>query len=93
MVLIILSVCSPLFKRDHVIFKIAMAFTLIPAILDLLVSLPQPVANATFIKQVAEFRLNILPLANVGLAWLVPALIGIILGIIVHIYRRYKQII
>ena len=93
MVLIILSVCSPLFKRDHVIFKIAMAFTLIPAILDLLVSLPQPVANATFIKQVAEFRLNVLPLANVGLAWLVPALIGIILGIIVHIYRRYKKII
>ena len=93
MVLIILSVCSPLFKRDHLIFKIAMIFTLIPAILDMIVSLPEPVASTSFVKQVATFRLNVLPLANVGLAWLIPALIGIILGIIAHIYRRYKKII
>lgn len=93
MVLIILSVCSPLFKRDHLIFKIAMIFTLIPAILDMIVSLPEPVASTSFVKQVATFRLNVLPLANVGLAWLVPALIGIILGIIAHIYRRCKKII
>ena len=93
MVLIILSVCSPLFKRDHVIFKISMAFTLIPAVLDMIASLPQPLANSAFVKQVADFRLNVLPLANVGLAWLLPALIGIILGIIVHIYRRYRKMV
>ncbi|QNQ81092.1 branched-chain amino acid transport system II carrier protein [Lactobacillus sp. PV034] len=92
-VLIILSVCSPLFKNDHIVFKIAMILTLIPAIFDLISNLPEPLANAGFVKEVIKLRLQILPLANIGLAWLIPALIGIGLGIIVHLYRRKKKLI
>ena len=92
-VLIVLSVCSPLFKRDHVVFKISMILTLIPAIFDLISNLPEPLASTSFVKEVITLRLHILPLANIGLAWLVPALVGILLGIIVHLYRRKKEII
>lgn len=88
MVLIILSVLSPYIKRDHVVYKITILLTLIPAFLDLIVNLPAPVANTSFVKAVAAFRMQYLPLANIGISWLVPALIGIVVSLVIHAWRR-----
>lgn len=88
MVLIVLAVFSPFFKGDHVVYKVSMILTLIPAIFDLIVNLPKPLASTAFCKGVTAWRLQYLPLASVGLSWLVPALIGVILGICAHIWRR-----
>lgn len=88
MVLIVLSVFSPLFKGDHVVYKFTMILTLIPAIFDLLINLPEPIASTGFVAGLAKWRLTYLPLASVGLSWLVPALIGIVLGICLHVWRR-----
>ncbi|WP_301055313.1 branched-chain amino acid transport system II carrier protein [Lactobacillus hominis] len=90
-VLIVLALLSPFFKNDHVVYKVAIFLTLIPAVFDLIVNLPAPLANTNFVKAVANWRMTCLPLANVGLSWLVPTLIGLVLGIVLHIWRRKKE--
>ena len=87
-VLIILSVCSPLFKGDTVVYKVTMLLTLIPAVFDLITNLPAPIAGTSFYNAVSRIRLQYLPFANVGLAWVVPTILGLVIGVLVHIWRR-----
>lgn len=87
-VLIILSLFSPFFKKDKVIYQITMALTLIPATFDLITNLPAPIAGTPFYNAVSRIRLQYLPFANVGLAWVVPTILGLVIGVLVHIWRR-----
>lgn len=87
-VLIILSVCSPLFKDDMVVYKITMLLTLVPAIFDLITNLPAPISGTQFYKVVSQIRLQYLPLANIGLSWVVPTILGLVISVLIHFWRR-----
>ena len=89
MVLIILSVCSPLFKKDGVVYFFVILFTVVPALGDMVVAFPSVVSQSSFGLTVASWR-NALPLANMGLSWLVPALVGAVIGLAVHFVRGQK---
>jgi LIVCS family branched-chain amino acid:cation transporter len=91
--LIILSVFSPLFKRDRVVYISTMILTMIPAVLDLIVSMPAVISKSSFGRAVASFRLTYLPLADLGLSWVVPMLVGMAIGVILHLIRRKKNYI
>lgn len=86
MVLIILSVCSPLFKKDGVVYFFVIVFTVVPALGDMVVAFPSVVSQSNFGLAVASMR-NALPLASMGLSWLVPALVGLVIGLLVHFVR------
>ena len=47
------------------------------------------VSQSSFGLTVASWR-NALPLANMGLSWLVPALVGAVIGLAVHFVRGQK---
>lgn len=87
MVLILLSVTSPLFKRDGAVYFWVVLFTVVPAFGDLVVSCPAVVSQSSFGLFVAHLR-NMLPLASMGLSWLVPALVGLVIGLVFHAFRR-----
>ncbi|TSO26759.1 branched-chain amino acid transport system II carrier protein [Lactobacillus sp. LL6] len=89
MVLILLSVASPLFKRDGVVYFWVVMLTVVPALGDMVVAFPSVVSQSTFGTWVASLR-NVLPLASVGLSWLLPALAGLVIGLVVHVFRRKK---
>ena len=89
MVLILLSVTSPLFNRDGVVYFFVVLFTVVPALGDMVVAFPAVVSQSSFGLSVAALRNN-LPLASMGLSWLVPALVGLILGLLVHWYRHQR---
>ena len=89
MVLILLSVASPLFKRDGAVYFFVVLLTVVPALGDMVVSFPSVVSASTFGKLVASWRAS-LPLAAYGLSWLVPALVGLALGLMVHWYREHS---
>jgi LIVCS family branched-chain amino acid:cation transporter len=89
MVLIMLSVCSPLFKRDGVVYFFVIVFTVVPALGDMFVAFPSVVSRSGFGLWVAGLRAH-LPLASMGLSWLVPALIGLACGLLVHYLRSRK---
>lgn len=86
MVLIVLSVFSPLFNRDGVVYFFVVLFTVLPALGDMVVSFPSVVSASHFGKLVATWR-SMLPLASMGLSWVVPALVGLALGLVVHFVR------
>lgn len=87
MVLILLSVCSPLFQRDSVVYFFVVLFTIVPALGDMVVAFPSVVSASGFGQMVASWR-HLLPLASMGMSWLVPALIGLVIGLLFHWSRH-----
>lgn len=77
LVLILLSVFSPMFNRDGVVYLFVVLFTVVPALGDMVVSFPKVVSASAFGNAVAAVRSH-LPLASLGLSWLVPALVGLV---------------
>lgn len=75
-VLVLLNVCSGLFKRDPYIFRSCVLFTTIFAILD---GLKAAGINTGFIHASLEAYM---PLYNIGFGWVVPCIAGIVLGFI-----------
>ena len=81
-VVIILSLGVHIFKKNKTMYVVSLFFTLIPAILDMIVSMPPVVSQSSFGLAIAHAR-NTLPLAGQGLSWVVPMLVGLILGTII----------
>lgn len=75
-VLVLLNVCSGLFKRDPYIFRPCVLFTTIFAILD---GLKAAGINTGFIHSYLEAYM---PLYGIGFGWIVPCIGGIVLGFI-----------
>lgn len=90
MVLILLSVFSPLFHKDSAVYFGVVLFTVVPAFFDMVVAFPAVVSQSAFGKAVAAFRLHYLPFASMGLSWLVPALVGLGLGLGVYAVKRLQ---
>ena len=89
MVLILLSCFSPLFKKDGVVYFWVILFTVVPALEDMVVAFPGVVSQSSFGLAVAAVR-NTLPMASMGLSWLVPALVGLVIGLLVHWVKSKK---
>ncbi|KRL05186.1 branched-chain amino acid transport system II carrier protein [Liquorilactobacillus oeni] len=95
MVLILLSVCSPLFKRDPVVYAFVVIFTAIPALFDMIGAFPPVVSQSSFGVAAAVFQRSVLPFASLGMDWVVPAFIGAVLGLGYHfvapVFSRVKS--
>ncbi|WPC17299.1 branched-chain amino acid transport system II carrier protein [Pediococcus inopinatus] len=89
MALILLSVLSPLFKRDPVVYKFVVTFTVIPALFDMMAAFPPVVSQSALGKLMANFQQSYLPLAKYGLDWLLPALLGMVLGVACHLVKQH----
>lgn len=87
-ILIVLSLFSPYIRKDPVVYRITIALTLVPGIFDLVNSLPEPLNKTSFVLKMNAIRADFLPLSGIGLSWIVPALIGLGISIILHIWRR-----
>ena len=90
MVLIILSISGSLFDRDSIVYFCGILFTIIPAILDMIVSFPPIVSQQSWALQLKAFQLKFLPFANIGMDWVIPAIIGLVIGIILHFMKKEK---
>ena len=65
-------------------------FTLIAAVYDLIVALPEGLFNAIQGPAIKAFGLKYLPFAGLGLGWVCPTLIGAAIGLILHFTRGKK---
>ena len=81
--LILLALFGNFFNYDKRVFASTTIFTFLVALLDFIVSFPKDsFIPVSFIEAVGGLR-SMLPLADIGLAWVVPAIVGLIIGIIV----------
>ena len=92
MVLILLSVFSPLFKRDSVVYFWVVLLTTVPALMDMLASFPPVVSQSAFAKMVGNFQQSYLPLASIGMDWVPFAVVGLLLGLMCHWYKNKKYL-
>ncbi|OLS40702.1 branched-chain amino acid transport system II carrier protein [Bacillus sp. MRMR6] len=82
--LIALTFLHPFFKGEKVVYQGSMSFTLFVALFDGLN------AAGIAIAPINDLFTKILPLYEVGLGWIVPALVGGICGYIFGVLRKKK---
>lgn len=90
MVLIILSISGSLFDRDSIVYFCGILFTIVPAILDMIASFPPIVSQQSWALQLKAFQLKFLPFADIGMDWVIPAIIGLVIGLILHFMKKEK---
>ncbi|MDF7668256.1 branched-chain amino acid transport system II carrier protein [Lactobacillus sp. ESL0703] len=88
MVLILLSITSPLFHRDSVVYFWVVLFTLVPAFLDMVAALPPVISQSSWALNLHVVQLKYLPFAAIGMDWLIPALIGLVIGLVCHFVKE-----
>ena len=81
--LILLALCGKLFDNDKVIYRSVTAFTLVASFFDFVKALPADIADLPVIKQINAVG-DMLPFADLGLGWVCPAILGLIVGIIIR---------
>ena len=82
--LILLSLIDGLFKRDTLVYKVVTMFTFPAAILDLIGALPEATIGALRLDGLHQMAINYLPFYKVGMGWVIPAVIGFGIGLILH---------
>ncbi len=74
--LILLAMCGNLFGQDRTVYIWVTAFTFAAALFDFF--------NALGVSVIANIGRKILPFFDLGLGWLVPAFIGLVIGLILR---------
>ncbi|RHW40370.1 branched-chain amino acid transport system II carrier protein [Neobacillus notoginsengisoli] len=81
-VLILLSLCSPIFAHKQSVYATAIFFTFCVSFFDgyssLVASLPG--ASLSLFESIKLFYQHYLPLYVIGLGWMIPALVGALIG-------------
>ncbi|MFJ7666980.1 branched-chain amino acid transport system II carrier protein [Lysinibacillus sp. NPDC097195] len=83
-VLILLALSSSLFNNKQTVYASAMFLTFFVSLIDGYKALvdSMPGAKLTLLDTVERFYSNVLPLYDIGLGWILPAIIGVIIGLL-----------
>lgn len=80
--LIVLSLLTPLIKKEACIYKWTTGFTIVAALFDFFNALPDGIKENSIIKNIINFAHMYLPWFDYGFGWVVPAVCGFIMGVI-----------
>ena len=89
-VLIILAFVGKHFHHDRAVYVSTMIFTWAAAIFDFMKTLPQGARDALHLNTPVAFMEKYLPLFNLNLGWLLPAVVGFVIGLILHLRKKAK---
>lgn len=92
MVLILLSVFGKAFHHDPLVYRFVVGFTAVPAVLDMFAAFPAFVSQSALGLALHSFQLHFLLFAGMGLGWLVPAGIGLAVGLVAHAVKVRKAV-
>ncbi|MCO6540940.1 MAG: branched-chain amino acid transport system II carrier protein [Lactobacillus sp.] len=90
MVLILLSIFSPLFKRDSRVYVWTVGLTTIAAVLDMIAAFPPVISQTVWAKALGAWQQRFLPFASLGMDWVVPAAVGAFIGLCWHFGSQYR---
>ena len=90
--LIALSLFGKFFAYDRAVFVWTTALTLVGALYDFAAALPAPLLAACRLDGVLAMLRETLPLAKLGLFWVLPALLGLVIGLILHFVRSKANV-
>ncbi|MCP1145921.1 branched-chain amino acid transport system II carrier protein [Lysinibacillus endophyticus] len=83
-VLILLTLCSPLFGHKQSVYAATMFFTFCVSLLDGYSALVGSLPGAAFslFEKIKVFYMDYLPLYDIGLGWILPAIVGVVIGVL-----------
>lgn len=88
--LIALALCGKIFDHDRVVYVSVTAFTCVAAVFDFLKTLPAGLQESLNLEAVTQFARNVLPWFDLNLGWVVPAVVGLVLGLVLRKVRKSK---
>ncbi len=88
--IILLSLFGRFFGYDRRVFRWTIGFTLPFAVVDLVRSLPSGLLDALRLTDAVNAITLHLPLAQLGLSWLLPAILGLAIGLAIHAAKPVK---
>lgn len=81
--LILLALFGKAFNFDKKVFSCTVTFAFIAALFDFIVYFPKnSLIPEAFINSVADTSAKILPFFSLGLGWVVPTIIGLVIGLV-----------
>lgn len=86
--LILLALFGRFFENDRIVYLWVTGLALIGAIYDLLRSLPENLRSFLHLDSFLGAVADVVPFASAGLAWLCPALLGLVIGISWHLIKK-----
>ncbi|KRN03005.1 branched-chain amino acid permease [Levilactobacillus senmaizukei DSM 21775 = NBRC 103853] len=80
-------------KRPYagLVYKFTIAFTVLPAVLDMLNAAPAVVTNWAPVHAALTFYHGVVPFASLGLGWMVPTLVGFVASLVWGHFRWASQ--
>ena len=89
--LILLALFGKFFSHDKKVYNWVISLTLISALYDLLRTLPAALRAACHLDGIIEAIGSVLPLAGLGLGWICPAAVGLVIGLVAHSTAKAKK--
>lgn len=86
--LILLALIGNWFDHDKRVYISVTAITCLAALFDMIKTLPASMRTALHLDGAVAMAGNVLPLFDLNLGWVVPALIGFVLGMLLRRVRR-----
>ncbi len=90
-VTILLGLATPLLARRRPVYRWVVGATALAAVFDLLAALPAPLSEAGVVTSATRAAGSVLPGFESGFGWVVPALVGLVVGL-VHAALRPEEV-
>ena len=87
-VLILLTLCGGFFGNDKTVLKWTIGYTAVASVFDLLRTLPGETQAFFHLEGVVAWAQNWLPLCKQGFGWVLPAFVGLVIGLMLRRVRR-----
>ena len=88
--LILLALCGGLFHHDRAVYLSVTAFTCAAALFDFMKALPASLRSALHLDGLLGFVGRALPLFNQSFGWVLPAAVGLALGLAIRFARNRR---
>lgn len=82
--IVLLMLCSKFFQNSPIVYRLTIAFTMIPALYDALSTLSAMTGLFNLPNGVVYFFTSVVPLGQFSMGWISFAVVGFILGVIVQ---------
>lgn len=86
--LIALALFGKMFDHDRAVYVSVTAFTCVAAIFDMMKTLPEGIRSGLHLDVIVRVAREILPWFDLNLGWIMPAVVGLVLGLVI---RRIKK--
>ena len=89
-VLIILSLLSPVIKKNKAVYQWTIGFTIMAALFDFVNAFPEDIKVKPFLREIVLLAETYLPGFEYGFGWVIPTLIGFTIGLVM--WRLFEEV-